>query len=57
MGRLSAVWIVSGLIIIAFGSYAYLGLIVKKPIPEPVAMFFFGTCLVSFARLMIGREK
>lgn len=56
MGRLSAVWIVPGVIIIALGSYTYMDLIVKS-IPEPVAMLFFGTCLVSFARLMIGREK
>ena len=57
MGKLSVVWIVLGLIIFALVSYAYMGLIVKKPISESVAMFHFGICLVSFARLMTGRGK
>lgn len=57
MGKLSVVWIVLGLIIFALVSYADMGLIVKKPISEPVAMFLFGICLVSFARLMTGRGK
>ena len=57
MGKLSLVWIVLGLIIFALGSHAYMGLIVKKPISEPVTMFLFGICLVSFARLMIGMRK
>ena len=57
MGKLSLVWIIPGLIILAQGSYAYMDFVVNKPISEPFAMLLFGSCLVSFARLRISKGK
>ena len=57
MGKLSLLWIALGLVILVLGSSAYMDILAKKPIPEPVTMLFFGTCLVGFAKLIFSMKK
>lgn len=57
MAKLTLVKIAFGVLILGLVFSVYTDLLISKPIPEPAAMFLFGTGLFGFARLGLKAKK
>ena len=57
MGKLS-LWVIAlGFLVLALSTCVYMDLLAKTTIYEPVAMFFFGTCLASIGKLSDSKAQ